>query len=374
MVEGNRVHAVGDHLDAEIRHADQVIDLEGRVILPGFVDAHTHLIFGGNRVREFGMRCAGASYEEIAKAGGGIRSTIAATRGLPYDHLLGIGLRHANWMLRCGTTTAEAKSGYGMDATTEAHLLRAIAAVGERSPLRTVPTYLALHAIPEGWSRADFVDDVIERQLPACAQLARYVDAFVETNYFDHDDAVRLVAAAKALGLGVRLHVDQLTDNRGAELAAALGADTADHLEQTGEAGIQALAAAGVIPVLLPASVHCLGKHRYPDARRMIEASLPVVIATDFNPGSSPTPSLPLAMNLACTQMGMTPDEALRGCTLHAAMSLGLEHRVGDLAPGLQADFSIWDCTHPHEVVYWVGAPLLTETWVAGNRVVEQKK
>lgn len=271
-------------------------------------------------------------------------------------------------MLANGTTTAEAKSGYGLNLESELALLHAIRDVGEETLLRTVPTFLGLHAVPPEFGNADaYTDDVIANILPEAAKVARFADAFVEQGYFGVEQVRRYGYAAKSLGLELRLHVDQLTAGGGAQFAADLGAKTADHLEQTGREGIATLARRGVMPVLLPASVHCLGKKKYPDARAMIDAGLPVVLATDFNPGSSPTPSMPFVMNLACTQMGMTPAEAIVASTINAAYSLNLGDRVGSIEVGKSADFVVFDVDDPAEIAYWVGAPIVHKVYARGR-------
>lgn len=367
LVDGGSF-AIDQGIFAEADPSAETIDLEGRLVLPGFVDAHTHLVFGGCRAAEFRLRCSGASYEEIAGAGGGIRSSVAATRASNQAELLRAGKRHASWMLANGTTTAEAKSGYGLNLESELALLHAIRDVGEETLLRTVPTFLGLHAVPPEFGNADaYTDDVIANILPEAAKVARFADAFVEQGYFGEEQVRRYGNAAKSLGLELRLHVDQLTEGGGAQLAADLGAKTADHLEQTGREGVAALARRGVMPVLLPASVHCLGKRKYPDARAMIDAGLPVVLATDFNPGSSPTPSMPLVMNLACTQMGMTPAEAIVASTINAAYSLNLGDRVGSIEVGKSADFVVFDVDDPAEIAYWVGAPIVHKVYARGR-------
>lgn len=364
QVEAGRFAAIGG-----VVPGGEAVDLGGRLVLPGFVDAHTHLVFGGNRAAEFEQRCSGATYEEIARAGGGIRSTVAATNACSEEELLEAGQRHAHWLLANGTTTAEAKSGYGLSTGCELATLRAIRAVGETTPLRTVPTFLGLHAVPTGQDTDAFVDRVIADTLPSAAALAQFADAFLEAGYFNAAQVRRFAAAAKGLGLGLRLHADQLTNGGGAALAAELGAKTADHLEQTEAKGIAVLARAGVQPVLLPASVHCLGKKKYPAAREMIAAGLAIVLATDFNPGSSPTPSLPFVMNLACTQMGMSPAEAIVASTINAAYSLNLGAEVGSIEAGKAADFVVFDLEDPREVAYWVGAPVIHSVYRGGVRV-----
>jgi imidazolonepropionase len=341
-------------------------DCGGRLLTPGLIDAHTHLIFGGCRAGEFAQRCQGATYEQIAAAGGGIRSTLRQTAEC--DDLVAIGRKHLNWMLANGTTTLEAKSGYAMTSPGEIAILEAYRDLAEQGPQRIVPTLLGLHAVPAGMDREAWVAEVCDHLIPEVARrgLAKYVDAFVEQGYFTPDDARLLALAAGKAGLGMRLHVDQLTAGGGAELAVELGASTADHLEQTGEAGNAALAGSRTMPVLLPASVYALRKSKYPDARAMIDAGLQVVLGTDFNPGSSPTPSLPFVMNLACVMMGMSPAEALSACTINAAASLGLNHEIGSIEVGKRADLVLWDTDDPAQIAYWIGAPLVKRVWIGG--------
>ncbi len=341
------------------------IELAGAVITPGLIDAHTHPVFGGNRANEFAMRAEGKTYQEIAAVGGGIRSTVAATRETSRSELGSLTGVNLIYMLRSGTTIAEAKSGYGLNLETELKILDVIEGYGHHF----IPTFLGLHAVPtefEG-NKAGYVDYVINEMLPAAASKVRYVDAFIEQNYFSHEDATRLVHEARKFGLKARLHVDQLTDGGGAALAAELGCLSADHLEQTGEAGIKALAAADTWPVLLPASVFGLGLTKYPDARAMISAGLPVVLATDFNPGSSPTTSLPFVMSLACTQMKMTPAEALTACTIHAAGSLEIDSECGSLEPGKRANFVVYQAEDYREIPYWMGMETVYQTWINGK-------
>ena len=328
LVRDGLITAIGvsDEIERQLPGDVEVVDAQGRVVLPGFVDAHAHPVFGGNRVDEFEMRARGATYEEIAAQGGGIRSTVRKTRAASEAELLAGAQKRANWFLQCGTTTMEAKSGYGLSPEEELKILRVIRQLSETTPIEFVPTFLGAHAIPEEFAGApeQYVALVIHEMLPSVAeeQLAEYCDIFCERGYFDLADSEKILRAAQEHGLRLRMHVDQLTNSGGAFLAARLGAATADHLEQTNDAEIAALAEAGVQPVLLPASVYALGKTRYPKARAMIEAGLGVVLATDFNPGSSPTPSIPMVLSLAATQMKMTPAEGVTATTINAAYSL----------------------------------------------------
>nr|MBA3652398.1 imidazolonepropionase [Chthoniobacterales bacterium] len=369
------ITAVGksDDIARDLPNDIEVIEAGGRVVLPGFVDAHAHPVFGGDRVDEFEMRARGATYEEIAASGGGIRSTVRKTRAASETELLAQAQRRADWFLRCGTTTMEAKSGYGLSLKEELKILRVIRQLDETTALEFVPTFLGAHAIPEEFVGApeQYIALVIDEMLPAVAEeeLAEYCDIFCEHGYFELSDAEQILRAAQEKGLRLRMHVDQLTNSGGAFLAAKLGAATADHLEQTNGAGIAALAEAGVQPVLLPASVYALGKTRYPEARAMIEAGLAVVLATDFNPGSSPTPSIPMVLSLACTQMKMTPAEGITASTINAAYSLGRGDRIGSLESGKVANFCLFDCADYREIAYWVGTPLVHSVYVKGALV-----
>ncbi len=377
LVRDGVIVAVGpsDEIARDLPNDIEVIDARGRVVLPGFVDAHAHPVFGGNRVDEFEMRARGATYEEIAASGGGIRSTVRKTRAASEGELLAQAQRRANWFLRCGTTTMEAKSGYGLSLDEELKILRVIRQLNETTPLEFVPTFLGAHAIPGEFAGApeQYVALVMHEMLPAVAEqkLAEYCDIFCERGYFDLADSEKILTAAQSHGLRLRMHVDQLTNSGGAFLAARLGAATADHLEQTNDAEIAALAEAGVQPVLLPASVYALGKTRYPKARTMIDAGLAVVLATDFNPGSSPTPSIPMVLSLACTQMKMTPAEGITASTINAAYSLGRGDRIGSLEARKAANFTIFDCADYREIAYWFGASQVVAVFVKGSRVVD---
>jgi imidazolonepropionase len=375
LVRSGRIVAAGLRSEVEPlagSNAD-VVDAGGRVVTPGFVDAHTHLIFGGNRANEFEMRCEGMTYQQISEQGGGIRSTVRSTRAASEAELVALGKKHAEWFLRGGTTTVEAKSGYGLSTAEELKILRAVRAVGEEKPLRCVPTFLGAHEVPEEYrgNIRGYVDLVVNEMLPLVTEqkLAKYCDIFCEPKTFPVAEARQVLAAAKALGLGLRAHADQFTCVGAAQLAAELGATTADHLEQSDAASIAALKAAGVQPVLLPGSVYAIGSQKYAPARAMIEAGLGVVIATDFNPGSSPTASMAMVMSLACTQMKMTPAEALTAATINAACSLDLQREVGSLEAGKVTDFVMHDVADYREIPYWFGSHRPVMVFANGNRI-----
>lgn len=348
----------------------EVVDATGRVVLPGFVDAHAHPVFAGNRLDEFEMRARGATYEEIAAGGGGIRSTVSKTRAATEDQLLAQAKRHAEWFVRCGTTTVEAKSGYGLSVEDEIKILRVVRRLNKETPVEFVPTFLGAHAVPEDFQSSPdrYVSLVIDEMLPRIAeeQLAEFCDVFCERGYFDIDTSRKILNAARERGLGIRMHADQLTNSGGAALAAELGAVTADHLEQTEAPGIAAMKRAGVQPVLLPGSVYSLGKTRYPHAREMIEAGLAIVIATDFNPGSSPTPSMQMVLSLAATQMKMTPAEGVTAATINAAYSLNRGSTIGSLEAGKLANFALYDCADYRELAYYFGIPQTHALYVRG--------
>lgn len=354
-----------------------VVDASGRVVLPGFVDAHTHAVFAGDRLDEYELRASGASYEEIAAAGGGIRSTVRKTRAASEDDLFECAQRRMGWFLRTGTTTIEAKSGYGLSAEAELKMLRVIRRLNESGPLQYVPTFLGAHEVPDEYRGRpnEYADLIVHEMLPEVARqkLAEYCDVFCEPKIFDTDTARRILAAARKLMLGLRVHADQLSRSGGAELAAAVSATTADHLEHIDQRGIQALHAARVIPVLLPASVYTLGSKRFAPARAMIDAGLPIVLATDFNPGSSPTPSIPFVLSLASTQMHLSAAEAITAVTINAAYSLGRGAQIGSLEPGKQADFVIHDCEDYREIGYYTGIEPAFATYIGGERVYSRQ-
>lgn len=378
LVRGEQIEAVGRRREIErlIDPDCQVVDAGRRVVMPGFVDAHTHPVFAGIRVNEFEQRASGATYREIAARGGGIRSTVRATRTASLNDLVKGSKRYAQWFLRSGTTTIEAKSGYGLTTEDELKILRAIRQLNQETALRYVPTFLGAHDIPFEYKsrRATYVGLVINEMLPRVAQekLAEYCDVFCETDVFTPDESRQILSAARRQGLGLRIHADQLSLSGGAKLAAELNATTADHLEHADSAGIQALKTARVQPVLLPGSVYALGSSQYPAAREMIDAGLAVVLATDFNPGSSPTPSMPMILSLACTQMKMTPAEAVTAATINAAYSLGLGDEIGSLEKGKRADFVIHDAEDYRELAYFFGVEHPGQVYAAGRLVFER--
>jgi imidazolonepropionase len=371
-------------------------DARGGLITPGLVDAHAHLLFAGTREGEWQLRARGAGYLEVLAAGGGILSTVAATRAASDQELLAGGRARLAQMLASGTTTAEAKSGYGLDVATELRLLELIARLGREGPIELVPTFLGAHAVPAEFRAGPaaagpasarpaggpdgtdaYVVNVIDYQLPAVARqgIARFCDVFCEQGVFSADQSRRILRAAADNGLALRLHADELAPSGGAELAAELAADpgagpaarrgclSADHLGAPSEEGIAALARSAdagtpVVATLLPATSWFLGRHHFAPARRFIDAGIPVALATDLNPGTSPTLSLPLVMSIACVEMDLTPAEALAAVTINAAHSLGLGAQIGSIEPGKQADLVVWDVPTLEQIPYWLGARL----------------
>ena len=371
------------------------VDARGGLVTPGLVDAHTHLLFAGTREGEWQLRSRGAGYLEVLAAGGGILSTVAATRAASDAELLGGGRARLDQMLANGTTTAEAKSGYALNVAGELRLLELVARLSREGPIELVPTFLGAHAVPAefrggaasdasaaGAEAADpteaYVANVIGEQLPAVARqgIARFCDVFCEHGVFSADQSRRILRAAAGLGLALRLHADELAPSGGAELAGELAANpsadlaardaavpgclSADHLGAPSEAGIAALAGAAeagtpVVATLLPATSWFLGKHHFAPARRFIDAGVPVALATDLNPGTSPTLSLPLVMSIACVEMGLSPAEALSAVTINAAYSLGLAAEIGSIEPGKQADLVVWSVPTLEQIPYWLG-------------------
>ena len=371
LIRDGKIEHVGSSDEIEKRSKNvEIVDLGGRVALPGFVDAHTHLVFGGNRLDDFERRARGETYEQIAKAGGGIWSTVEKTRAASEDELFAAAQKRVDWFLRCGTTTIEAKSGYGLTVEDELKILRVMRRLNDETALEIVSTFLGAHAVPRDTSANKYVDLVSNEMLPRLAKekLAEFCDVFCERGYFDLEKSRKILTAAKMLRLKLRGHVDQLSNFHGAKLMADLGATTADHLEKTDEQGIAALKSAEVQPVLLPGSVYALGLREYPRVRAMIDAGLAIVLATDFNPGSSPTPSMPMILSLACTQMKMSPGEGISGATINAAYSLNRADKIGSLETGKLANVAVFDCEDYRELAYWFGIPQTHSVYVKGER------
>jgi len=355
LCESGRIAAVGSMRDLAHLEGD-VEELDGRGLcaVPGFVDCHTHACFGGDRVEEFALRAGGASYEELHAAGGGILATVQATRSAGEDGLRAALRRHREWMLHAGTTTFEAKSGYGLDRDTELASLRAISAEGG------IPTWLGAHAVPPEFADADaYLDFALAEVLPGAAQFAEAADVFLEDGAFSADQARRYLTACRDAGLTLRLHGDQFTEQGAVPLAVELDARSVDHLEATGEQGVQALAGSDVTAVLLPVSALFLARPM-PPARALVDAGAAVALATDFNPGSAFCESLPLVCSLACTQLGLSPSEALAACTVNAAHVLGRAHRIGRLAPGYEADAVLLAAPDWRYLAYHLGDELVS--------------
>ena len=368
LIEGDRIAWTGPRSDAPKGH--ETLDFKGRLATPGLIDAHTHIVFAGNRAAEFERRLQGASYEEIARAGGGILSTVTATRAATEDDLIAQSLPRLDAMIAQGTTTVEIKSGYGLTIADELKMLRAARRLGQLRPVTITATHLAAHAIPPEYKGNPdaYIDDVAIPSLRAAHAegLVDAVDAFCETIAFTPAQVDRLFTAARALGLRVKLHAEQLSDLGGAQLAARHAALSADHLEHLSPEGIADMARAGTVATILPGAYYTLRDTTPPPVAALRAAGVPMAVATDCNPGSSPMTSLPLAMNMACTLFRMTPEEALLGTTANAARALGLTDR-GTLAPGQRADIAIWDADHPAELSYRIGAEALHQSIIGGR-------
>ncbi|HEX8937502.1 MAG TPA: imidazolonepropionase [Sphingomicrobium sp.] len=360
-IADGKILRVGNRTELAGFRARQVVALGGAWVTPGLIDCHTHLVFGGTRADEHAMRRAGATYEEIAKAGGGITSTVARTAAASDEELLEQSRRRLQALMRGGCTTVEIKSGYGLDLKSELRLLKIAGELRDGEAVRIVPTLLALHAIPADQRdrRAHYVSEIVDKLIPAAVKqgIAASVDAFCETIAFTPDEVERLFKAAMHHGLRVRLHAEQLSNQNGAALAARYRALSADHLEHLDEAGAKAMGSAGTIAVLLPGAFYALQEKKKPPVALLRKHNVPIAIATDCNPGTSPLLSPTLAMNMACTLFGLTPEEAIAGTTINAARALGLAHIVGSIAAGKQADLCVWRIESIAELGYWVGLP-----------------
>jgi len=360
-IHEGRIVRVGRRTELAGYQARKVEPLGGAWVTPGLVDCHTHAVFGGNRAGEFEQRLQGASYEAIAQAGGGIVSTVRATRQASPEALVEASRPRLRALMRGGATTIEIKSGYGLDIESELKMLRAARTLGESEPVRVAPTLLALHALPTEFRdrREDYVRLAIDSILPeAAAQgLASAVDAYCDTIGFTAAEVRRFFEAASELGLGIKLHAEQLSNQEGAALAARFGARSADHLEHVDEAGVQAMAAAGMVAVLLPGAFYALRETKRPPVELLRRHGVPMAVATDCNPGTSPVLSPTLMMSMACTLFGLTPEEALAGMTREAARALGLQDEIGTISPGKAADLCVWRIGRPAELSYWIGLP-----------------
>ncbi|MFN4143229.1 imidazolonepropionase [Aestuariivirga sp.] len=356
LIDGTRIAWVGPRRDAP--SWPDVVDCGGKLATPGLIDCHTHIVYGGNRADEFEKRLTGVPYAEIAKAGGGIASTVRATRSQSEDELTASALKRLDTLLGEGITTIEIKSGYGLDLDTELKMLKVARRLGRMRPIDVVTSYLGAHALPPEFreNRTAYVDLVCDEVLPAVAsaKLADAVDAFCEGIAFSVDETRRVFEIARAHGLPVKLHAEQLTNLGGAKMAAGFGALSVDHIEYLDQEGVKAVAAAGTVAVLLPGAFYYLREKQLPPVDSLREAGVPIAVATDLNPGSSPVHSILTTMNMACVLFGLTPQEALRGVTVNAARALGLADR-GAIAPGLKADIALWEVERPGDLAYPLG-------------------
>lgn len=370
-IDNERIAWLGKAGDLPRSADDYVIDCRGGVVLPGLIESHTHLVYAGSRENEFRMRAEGKSYQVIAKAGGGILSTVNATRAASEDELFGLAKQRADEFLDRGVTTIEIKSGYGLNLETEEKILRVAKRLGDEHEIDVVTTFLGAHVVPQDYKerRADYVKLVMNEMLPRIAKqkLATFCDVFVEEGAFSVDEARRIAEAANRHGLKMKLHVDQFGDGGGGTLAAELGAVSADHLDYTSAAGIEALSRAGVVSILLPAATLFVKSGRLPDARAMADAGMKVAVSTDFNPGTSPTTDLMLCATMAVTQMGLTVDEALMAVTSNAAAALDLRDGSGQITPGKKADLVSFDVPHEDYLLYRFGTNHARHIVKAGN-------
>ena len=375
-VKEDRILALGKSDDATqyIGPDTQVLSLSGRTVLPGFVDPHTHLIFAGWREKELAMKLAGKSYLEILAAGYGIQSTVRDTRQASLDQLVQLGQKSLDRMLLSGTTTVEAKSGYGLTTSSELKQLRAAAMLDEKHPVDVVSTFLGAHAVPPEYQgrTGEYVELITREMIPAVAAsgLARFCDVFCEAGVFSVEESRRILEAGLAFGLKPKLHADELVAFGGAELAAELSAVSADHLLFASEAGIAAMAKAGVVAVLLPGTSFTLRSTKRPNVASMLAAGVPIALATDFNPGTCPTESMQIVLTLAWQSLGLSPAQAMAAATINSAHALGLAGQVGSLEPGKSADFVVFDAPNLDFIAYHFGVNLVQDVWKRGRRVV----
>ena len=367
-IQDGRIIRVGRRVELAGMKAHKIERLDGAWVTPGLVDCHTHLVFGGNRAGEFEQRLSGASYEEIARAGGGIASTVKATRAASSGELIASARTRLQALMRGGVTTIEIKSGYGLDTASELRMLNAAKALGSSEAVRVVPTLLALHALPPEYKerRKEYLRLVIEEMLPAAAGLATAVDAYCEGIGFTPEEVRALFEAAQRHGLRVKLHAEQLSNLNGAALAGEFGALSADHLEHVDEAGVAAMARAGMVAVLLPGAFYALSETKKPPVDLLRRHKVPMSVATDCNPGTSPVLSPTLMLNMACTLFRLTSEEAIAGMTREGARALGLLDEIGTVTAGKAADLCVWRVSRPAELCYWVGLPGPERRIVAG--------
>jgi imidazolonepropionase len=377
-IDGEVISAVGAQSDLEKQFPDaERIDCDGRVISPGLVDSHTHAIFGRARYEEQQLRAAGVGYMEIARRGGGIHSSVADLRKRSEDELYDLAVPRIQRLASYGSTTIEVKSGYGLSLDDELKSLRVIARLSRDLKIRLVPTWLGAHEIPlefrgSGPGRRDYVRLLIDEILPAVVRegLARFADVFCEPGVFTLDETRAILEASRSAGLGIKLHADELEPHGGAELAAALGAVSADHLAAVSERGIAALAGSGTVATLLPGTMLFLGRDRQAPARALMDGGAAVALATDFNPGTSPTANFPLILTLGVSQLRMSVAEVFIAATVNGAAAIGLADKVGQLAPGFSADLALWDASDIREIPYWYGDRRCMGTWVRGKNTV----
>ena len=375
LVEGDTITAVGGEMDLRAAHRDAtLVDCAGGVLTPGFADSHTHAIFGRARYEEQELRATGVPYMEIARRGGGIHASVRDLRLRSEDDLFALAEPRLRALASSGVTTVEVKSGYGLSLNDEIKTLRVVRRLATALPMRIVPTWLGAHEIPVDYrerasGRREYLDLLILEMLPVIVreQLARFADVFCEPGVFTVEESREILGAARRAGLGIKLHADELTAGGGAELAGELRATSADHLAAVSEAGIAALAAGGTVATLLPGTMLFLGKTSQAPARRLIEAGVPVALATDFNPGTSPTTNFPLVLTLGVSQLRMSVAEVFVAGTVNGAAALGLAGRVGQLAPGFSADVVLWDASDVREIPYWYGSGRCRASWARGK-------